>query len=629
MYNSLLQRQIRKYIGNAATIPDEYASLFAAISQSYNHYETDRKLIERSMDLSSQELLEVNVRLRTEAERQKIVLGKLKESLGALQLDAEDGEIDAGYEDELIFVAELLRRQIEKRREVEAQLQESEERFRLLAENSTDVIARYAPDATCLYVSPSCRPLLGYGPEELVGRSMFDYIHPDDLDDVISSFTGLLEQPGMITVRARVRCKDGVYIWFEATAHAVRDSVTGIPMEIHTAVRDITGRKEAEDELAKLSLVASRTDNAVVITNADGAIEWVNDGFVRISGYLPEEVMGRKPGDFLQGPLTDQRTIGRVRKALRSKATFTEEILNYHKSGRPYWLSMNVTPILDEDGEVVRFVSVQTDITERKEIEANIQKLNQELHEANMLLREERDIEKEHVKVLEQLNQMKSEFVSSVSHELRTPLASIIGFAQTILVDPELPTEVQQEFLKIILDEGKRLAKLINDLLDLARIESGRAIMEKSETDLVPLIQRAIYAIAMQADGKKQTVRTEIDESSLVANFDGDRVAQVIVNLLGNAVKFTPEGGTISVGARFAGPNLEIRVSDTGLGIPMDDISKLFDKFYRVHRPGLEIRGTGLGLAIARQLVELHGGKISVESEVNKGSTFTILLPRQ
>jgi PAS domain S-box-containing protein len=610
-------------------IPDEYAALLKAISQSYNHYEADRKLIERSMDLSSQELLEVNSRLHAESERQKIVLGTLKESLGALQLDAEDGEIDAEYEDELIYVAELLRQQIEKRREVEAKLQESEERFRLLAENSTDVIARYSTDAICLYVSPSCRPLLGYEPTDLVGQSIFEFIHPDDLDDLTSGFETLLNRPEMLTVRGRLLCKDGSYIWFEATAHAVRDVATGTPTQVHATIRDITERKKAEDELAKLSLVASRTDNAVVITDASGLVEWVNDGFTRISGYTLDEVIGRNPGSLLQGPLTDQRTVSRIRKAIRNKSTFTEEILNYHKSGRPYWLSMNVTPILDEDGDVVRFVSVQTDITERKEIEASIQKLNQELHEANMLLREERDIEKEHVKVLEQLNQMKSEFVSSVSHELRTPLASIIGFAQTILVDPDLPTEVQHEFLQIILDEGKRLAKLINDLLDLARIESGRAIMEKSETDLVPLIQRAVYAIAMQADAKKQTVRIEIEEPSIIANFDGDRVAQVIVNLLSNAVKFTPEGGSVSVSAGFSGPNVEIRVSDTGLGIPKDDLDKLFDKFYRVHRPGLDIRGTGLGLAIARQLVELHGGKISVESEVDKGSTFTILLPRQ
>ncbi len=633
MYNSLLQRQIRKYLGASATIPDEFKPLLDAVNQSYDHYEADRDLIERSMDLSSLELLEANMRLRSESDRQTILLRKLQESLDALQFNetphgGTNGVEHGDPDDELIAAADLIRQEIERRKEAETKLQESEARFRLLAENSTDVVARYSIDGVCRYISPSCFPLFGYRPEDLVGRYIHDHLHADDVEDVQRMFTELLSEPAVLTVSARHRRKDGSYRWFETTAHAVRDAATGEAMEIHTASRDITERKEVEQELQKLSLVASKTDNGVAITDADGFIEWINDSFTRITGYSTDEVKGVRQEDLLRGPLTDPATIESFHAARQARVACTEEMLNYRRDGSIVWLSMNVAPILDADGRVVRFVGIMSDISERKQTEANIRELNEELQNANALLTEERDMEKEHVRVLEQLNLMKSEFVSSVSHELRTPLASIIGFAQTILVDPELPSEMQQEFLQIILEEGKRLAKLINDMLDLARIESGRAIMEKSKVDLEGLIRRALYSIAMQADDKSLTVNVDIPVPGIIANVDPDRMSQVVINLLSNAVKFTPNGGSVTVYAGFVGNDVKVEVSDTGLGIPREDMNRLFDKFYRVHRPGLDIRGTGLGLAIVKQLVELHGGRITVRSEVGEGSTFTILIPQ-
>lgn len=303
------------------------------------------------------------------------------------------------------------------------------------------------------------------------------------------------------------------------------------------------------------------------------------------------------------------------------------ELQGLHKNGSALPIEVSVGEF-SKNGRRY-FTCIIRDITERKHAAENISKLNDELRRANELLTIERDHEKEHVAILEELNLMKSEFVSSVSHELRTPLASIIGFAQTILIDPELPSGMQQEFLQIILEEGKRLAKLINDLLDLARIENGRVILENVEADVVPLVQKAAQSIILQADAKSIAVSTSFDEDSIVAVFDIDRMMQVMINLLSNAVKFTPDGGKVEVRARVEGGDVVIDVADTGLGIPADDIPRLFEKFFRVHRPGLDIRGTGLGLAIARHAVELQRGTLTVQSEENNGSIFTIRFPQR
>lgn len=504
MKNPLLQRQLKKYLGSVEAIPDGMEKLFEAINQSYNHYQTDRTLIERSMDLSSQELLEANLKLSHDAERQRLLLRSLNESLRELRPAIEHHGV-TNQEEDILSVADLLRSEIMGRREAEAKLQESEGRFRLLAENSSDIIVRASDQGDFLYVSPACLALTGYTPESLIGSSLYDLFHLDDIPQIKKMVEDIDAGMDRVISTVRVRCHDGQYCWLESTVHAIRDPETEIVMEYHSASRDVGERKRAEE---------------------------------------------------------------------------------------------------------------------------NIKRLNEELQQANALLTIERDHEKEHVRELEALNQMKSEFVSSVSHELRTPLASIIGFAQTILLDPELSAELQREFLQIVLEEGRRLSKLINDLLDLARIESGRAIMERGTHDLVPIIERAVQSIAMQADAKSIAINIGLCKPQIITDFDEDRMAQIIINLLSNAVKFTPDRGVITVTADLTATEAMVRIQDTGMGIPAEALPHLFEKFFRVHRPGLDIRGTGLGLAIVKQLIDMHGGSIAVESRVEQGSTFTIRFPR-
>jgi signal transduction histidine kinase len=240
----------------------------------------------------------------------------------------------------------------------------------------------------------------------------------------------------------------------------------------------------------------------------------------------------------------------------------------------------------------------------------------------------EQDRAKQQITVLEELNRLKNEFISNVSHELRTPLASIVGFAETIVSDEDLPREMIEEFSNIILSEGKRLAKLINDILDFSNLETEKDTLEKTEFDIILVLKNLAKKWSKSAEEEGLTFSTEIPEAEIKIRADKERISNAISNLLSNAVKFTNKGGRVTLLARDFLKEVEIIVSDTGIGIPKEDIPKLFQKFSKVGRTGTQIPGAGFGLAMVKQIVDLHDGLVKVSSELNKGSTFIVKLPK-
>jgi signal transduction histidine kinase len=226
----------------------------------------------------------------------------------------------------------------------------------------------------------------------------------------------------------------------------------------------------------------------------------------------------------------------------------------------------------------------------------------------------------------EELERLKEGFLSSVSHELRTPLASIIGFAETLKNDPNLPKEIYTEFLDIILTEGKRLAATINDLLDVSQLYKETVSLQLKNVELQQLVNNAYEHFKPLAT--KIEFGIQLQEKPIFIRADENKLQQAINNLISNAIKFTPEGGKVNVSLYETKENYVIQVSDTGIGIPEKDKEKIFDRFYRVERPGLEIRGVGLGLSITKKIIDLHSYKLEFESEINKGSTFKILIPK-
>ena len=228
----------------------------------------------------------------------------------------------------------------------------------------------------------------------------------------------------------------------------------------------------------------------------------------------------------------------------------------------------------------------------------------------------------------DQLDRMKDEFVLTASHELRSPLTSVQGFAELLMMERDSLTPRQVETVEIILDNCRHLVRLLNDLLDLARSDAGRLQVRPRPTELGPLVEDVVRTMRAQTEASEQTLIERIDPDLPLVNVEADRIRQILVNLVTNAHEYSPERASIQVTARVADNEVEISVTDNGPGIPPAQLEHIFERFVRGDA-GLTQRvgGTGLGLAISKSLVELHGGTIAVDSEVGRGSTFTITLP--
>jgi two-component system phosphate regulon sensor histidine kinase PhoR len=225
--------------------------------------------------------------------------------------------------------------------------------------------------------------------------------------------------------------------------------------------------------------------------------------------------------------------------------------------------------------------------------------------------------------------EMRDQFVDTATHELRTPLANIKAYAETLALADMIDVEQQKQFLNTINSEATRLARFVDDLLSVSSMELGSLSLNKQVTDLNRMLNEVVAKVRPQIEEKQQTFEIVFPEKLPEPELDKDKIAALLVNLLGNAVKYTPEGGRVTFHVNVSDQHIELSVEDTGVGIAADEVPKVFDKFFRSQDPRVqEQTGTGLGLALAQEVVRLHGGHITVESELNKGSTFSVLLPR-
>jgi two-component system phosphate regulon sensor histidine kinase PhoR len=229
---------------------------------------------------------------------------------------------------------------------------------------------------------------------------------------------------------------------------------------------------------------------------------------------------------------------------------------------------------------------------------------------------------------IKRLERVRKDFVANVSHELRTPLTSIKGYIEALLDGAKDDPKRCLEFLQVLQKHTDRLNNIISDLLTLSQIESGQYIWKRDHVKMTDVVERAMAVLKPLAQKKRHQISVEIPEGLPAVMGDGEKLAQVMINLLDNAIKYTPDGGRISIEAGLSSDKIQISVNDTGIGIPKKDLTRVFERFYRVDRArSRELGGTGLGLSIVKHIVEAHGGKVSVESEPGKGSRFTLSLP--
>ncbi|HCF30687.1 MAG TPA: hybrid sensor histidine kinase/response regulator [Cyanobacteria bacterium UBA11049] len=385
--------------------------------------------------------------------------------------------------------------------------------------------------------------------------------------------------------------------------------------KLSTGLRDL---QVTEETIRLLLSAVQQSKDSIIITTAKldpphPKIVFVNPAFSQMTGYTAEEVLGKTPR-LLQGAKTSRALLDDLRQHLSEGKPFHGEAINYCKDGTEFYIEWNITPIRNVNQTITHFVAIQRDVTARKRME----------QERDRLLLREQATRAE----AEAANRIKDEFLATLSHELRTPLTPILGWSK-LLQSNKLSEAKLQEALAKIEQHAKRQARLVDDLLDLSQIVQGKLTLNLISVTLVEPIAAALETVRLAAEAKSIRIKTVLDSTVEPVMGDANRLQQVFWNLLSNAIKFTTEGGWIAVELKRVDRYAQVTISDTGHGIHPDFLPFVFDRFRQedssITRP---FGGLGLGLAICRQIVEAHGGTIAAESPgVGQGATFTVRLP--
>lgn len=464
---------------------------------------------------------------------------------------------------------------------------------------SMDMISVITFDGHVKRINPAFLKVLGYSQEELMAKPLFDLIHPNDLARTYAEIAKMEKGLDVMNFENRYRTKEGDYRWL-----AWRTVLDKEAQLCYAITRDITDDRKAIKEIEDLKLTLDQT--AIVMTvSRDEKILSVNDKFCEISGYSRDEVIGQHH-EILDSLHHSSEFWTDLRATIESGRIWQGEIKERAKNGSFYWTYTSSVPFLDEDGKPFQYIVIQSDITERK-------KLEEALHWAK----------EEAIKNAK----IKEDFLANMSHEIRTPMNGVLGFARLLLQTNLEPT--QQNYAQSIYNSAENLLAVVNDILDVSKIESGKLQLEEIEFDLEKRIHDTLGILKIAIEKKQLDLRVDIDKNipKKIVSVP-NRLSQILINLIGNSVKFT-KTGFIQLKAQLAdNQTILFEVTDSGIGIPEDKLDIIFDSFtqaasYTTREHG----GTGLGLSICKKLVLMMGGEISVKSQLGKGTTFSFTLP--
>ncbi|HQT24036.1 MAG: hypothetical protein B7X86_14175 [Sphingobacteriales bacterium 17-39-43] len=515
--------------------------------------------------------------------------------LNSVILD-KDGNIDKEVE----VIIDITER---KKSELELEI------LSMVASKSASGIAIRDGKGRVTWVNAALENMLGYKFSEIEGRRFSEIVVGEDTSaKSLEIAEEAIRAKKPYNIDLLIYKKDRSSIWVNAATTPILNEKGEIERQVEI-INDITERKFAEDQLTLLSLVASKTINGVAISGSDGKIKWINQSLQDLTGYSLEEFQNTRPGDLLAGEGTDMELLKKARKQAADCKPSNIELLSYKKDGSQIWLSISNTPTFNTDGSLDQQVEIINDISERKLAEQELIKTREEAL---------------------QLSKAKETFLSVMSHEIRTPLNAVIGMSYILMDDN--PTESQTENLKILGFSAQNLLNLINDVLDFTKIQTGNMVLESVDVNLKELVAQTLNSLQFKTAEKHVVLKSEIDYR-IPANVVGDntRLYQILINLLGNAVKFTEKGEVklkldlVEENKKFV--KVRFEVSDTGIGIPADKIDDIFNSYTQASTDTTrKYGGTGLGLAITKSLIELHNSEISVKSELGKGSAFSFII---
>ncbi|MEI7661675.1 MAG: PAS domain S-box protein [Bacteroidota bacterium] len=488
-------------------------------------------------------------------------------------------------------------------------LMESEQKFRLIAENISDGILFLDTERKIQYVSPSYMKQFGYSETEELGRdrdSIYTLVHPDDREALFAKIFNAIElKKTELSYTYRVKHREGHYVWREDNAKFNYDE-QGNHLNTYVICRDISARKNAEQQISLLGKSIEQSPVSIIITDPEGTIEYVNPKFEEVTGYSFHETIGQNPRILKSGTHTHE-VYEELWQTILSGQQWFGEIHNKKKNGVLFWENISISPILNPDGKVTHFVAVKEDITEKKQMIEDLVRAKEKAEESDHL---------------------KSAFLANMSHEIRTPMNGILGFA-ALLKEPDFTGEEQMHHISIIEKSGIRMLNIINDIIDLSKIESGQMDISISETDINGQTEYifTFFKPEVEAKGMQLFIRNTLPSEAATIRTDREKIYAILTNLVKNAIKYTREG-FIEFGYEKKGRFLEFYVKDTGMGIAGNRQEAIFERFVQADISDKQaMQGAGLGLSITKAYVEMLGGKIRVESEPGRGSVFYFTIP--
>jgi PAS domain S-box-containing protein len=493
-------------------------------------------------------------------------------------------------------------RDITNRKQAEEELRASETKYRNLFRNHVAVKLIIDPETGNIFeANEAAEKFYGWKEDEMKKMNMSQI-------NTLSSPELLKEiERARHSVNTKFNFRHRISDGTERDVEVYSNIITSGGKEmLHSIVHDVTEKKTAIKQLKLLSRTVEQSPVSIVITNTSGDIEYVNPAFVKITGYSLEEVKGRNPR-ILKSGYQSKKFYQHLWATILSGRDWTGVFRNKKKNGQLFWEETVISPILNDRGEVINFVSIREDITERKKMVEDLIAAKEKAEENDRL---------------------KLAFLANMSHEMRTPMNGILGFAE-ILKEPGLDQHKQLKYLDIIQKSGHRMLDTVNDLIDISKIETGQVKMYITESNLNEQLENLIEFFLPQArqKGLELIWKDPVPKEYVIQKTDRSKIDSILTNLIKNAIKFT-DHGKIEVGCKLKADHLEYYVADTGIGIPIHRQETIFNRFEQADiEDAKAFQGSGLGLTISRSYAKMLGGEIRLESDVRSGSTFFFTLP--